>query len=121
MDIKEYKKSSQLQKWAEIVRACRNSGKTVSAWCSENGINKKTYYYWQKKVCDATPGMQKTAALPRLNIESTESFAEITPLIQAGACNAGVTVRIGNAEVQIPNGAATATVETVLRVLSGIC
>lgn len=70
MDMKEYKKSSQLQKWAEIVRACRNSGKTVSAWCNENGLNKKTYYYWHRKVCDAAPGLNKVATLPRPSIEN---------------------------------------------------
>jgi transposase-like protein len=121
LDIKEYKKSSQLQKWAEIVRACRNSGKTVSAWCSENCINQKTYYYWQKKVCDATPGLHKAAKLPHPSIESTENFAEITPVIQARAGETGVTVRIGNAEVHIRNGTDTAVIEAALRALADIC
>lgn len=121
MDIKEYKKSGQLQEWAKMVCACRNSGKTVLAWCCENGINEKTYYYRQKKVCDAMPGLHKAATLPRPNIESSENFAEITPVIQARAGETGVTVRIGNAEVSIRNGTDTAVIEAALRVLADIC
>lgn len=121
MNIQEFKKSNQLQEWAEMVRTCRNSGKTISTWCTENGINEKVYYYRQKKVCDAIPTLRKPAAIPIAQSNSTVQFAEITPAVQSEVSEAGITVRIGNVEVQIPNGAATATVEAVLRVLSGIC
>ena len=36
--------------WAERIAACKNSGKIVSVWCEENGINPKTYYYWHNKL-----------------------------------------------------------------------
>jgi putative transposase len=121
VDIQEYKKSNQLSKWAEMVSACRNSGKTVAAWCNENGINEKTYYYRQKKVCDAVPARRKAAAIPVAQSNATVHFAEITPANSARTDSSGVTVRLGNAEVHIQNGAEATTIETVLRVLSGIC
>lgn len=121
MNIQEYKKSNQLQEWAEMVRACRNSGKTISAWCTENGINEKVYYYRQKKVCDAVPSLRKPAAIPIAQSNTTVQFAEITPAVQPEASGLGVTVRLGKAEVHIQNGAETETIETVLRVLFGIC
>lgn len=104
-----------------MVSACRNSGKTVAEWCSENGINEKTYYYRQKKVCDAMPARRRAAAIPVAQSNAKVHFAEITPAISARAGEPGVTIRLGNAEVHIQNGAETATVETVLRILSGIC
>ena len=121
MNIQEYKKTNQLQEWAEMVGACRNSGKTVLAWCTENGVNAKTYYYRQKKVCNAMPGLHRATPLPVACGNTVASFAEIIPTTRTRVNNADVTVRIGNAEVHIQNGAETATVETVLRVLSGIC
>ncbi|NJP41290.1 hypothetical protein HCH52_09535 [Oscillospiraceae bacterium HV4-5-C5C] len=121
MDIKEYKKSSQLQEWAEMVRTCRNSGKTISAWCTENGVNEKVYYYRQKKVCDGIPTIRRPEAIPIAQSNTTVQFAKITPAVQPEVSETGITVRIGNAEVQISNGAEAATIETVLRVLSGIC
>lgn len=45
MDIQEYKKSNRLNEWAKMISACRNSVQTVAAWCEENGIGRKTYYY----------------------------------------------------------------------------
>ena len=46
------KHESYINIWRERVMACRSSGKTIVDWCAENGINLKTYYYWQKKVWD---------------------------------------------------------------------
>ena len=42
-----------LAQWQQLVYDCRNSGMTVRAWCAENGISEKTYYYRQRKVWDA--------------------------------------------------------------------
>ena len=45
--------------WAEKISTCRNSGMSVSAWCRENGIKVKTYYYHlrklREKVCEQIP------------------------------------------------------------------
>ena len=42
-----------LAQWQQLVYDCRNSDMTVKAWCAENGISEKTYYYRQRKVWDA--------------------------------------------------------------------
>ena len=36
--------------WTEIIQACQSSGMTVKAWCLENGINIKSYYYRLRKL-----------------------------------------------------------------------
>ncbi len=48
----EAKHESYLQIWCDRVRECRSSGKSVAEWCKANGVNIKTYYYWQKQVWD---------------------------------------------------------------------
>ena len=53
MTSKEATHLYRLQQWGEAVKDCKSSGKTVAAWCSEQGISKKTYYNWQKIVRDA--------------------------------------------------------------------
>ena len=52
--LNEAKHESYLQLWRGRVMECRNSGKPVAVWCEEQGINIKTYYYWQKQVWDKT-------------------------------------------------------------------
>ncbi|MFI3168654.1 MAG: IS66 family insertion sequence element accessory protein TnpB [Faecalibacterium sp.] len=36
--------------WSHRVAECRNSNISVNAWCEQNGLNPKTYYYWQRKL-----------------------------------------------------------------------
>jgi len=121
MDIQEYKKSNRLSEWAEMVSACRNSGQTISAWCEENGINEKTYYYRQKRVCDAMPDLRRNTALPVLRNEPPVSFVKVTPAIRSRTSDTAVTICMGSTEVQIRDGADAATIEAVLRILPGIC
>ena len=53
------------REWMEKIRECRSSGKTVTAWCEENGITRKTYYYHlriiRERLCE---GYAATGTLP---------------------------------------------------------
>jgi hypothetical protein len=83
MDISAVKKTNRLSAWAQMVSECRYSGKTVAAWCTENGINEKTYYLGRKGVrCNA--GAAHTAGLSGPANEVAVGFAEITPRINTG-------------------------------------
>ena len=99
-------KQERLENWTTRIMACRSSGMTVRAWCRENGLSEKTYYYWQRRLFQTLSEQQtvyKTA------------FAEVTPPVCSG--NVAVTVRIAGAVADIHPGADAATVETVLRIL----
>ena len=45
---------ANLTQWQQLVYDCRHSGMTVKAWCAENGVSEKSYYYRQRKVWEAT-------------------------------------------------------------------
>ena len=45
-----WKKWDTQDKWSQRVAECRQSGLSVRQWCNEQGINPKTYYYWQRKL-----------------------------------------------------------------------
>ena len=36
------------QQWKQLIIACNNSGMSKKKWCAENGINEKSFYYYQK-------------------------------------------------------------------------
>lgn len=40
----------RLAQWADIIKEQKQSGLTVKDWCSQNGITKDAYYYWQHKL-----------------------------------------------------------------------
>ena len=101
-------KQERLENWTARIMACRSRGTTVRAWCQENGLSEKTYYYWQRRLFQTLSeqqGAHKTA------------FAEVTPPQPVCSGNVAVTVRISRVEADIHNGADASTVETVRRIL----
>ena len=102
-------KQERLENWTTRIMACRSSGMTVRAWCRENELSEKTYYYWQRRLFQ-TLSEQQAIWQP--------AFAEITPMPNVRPSGGvAITVRIAGAEAEIYNGADAATVETVLRIL----
>lgn len=118
MDIQEYNDTSRLSVWQEMVRSCRNSGKTVGVWCQENNVNVKTYYYRLRRVCAAVEvqGMKSLTCT-----ENLPAFAEIHRPTAVNHEKPAITVQINGTEIQIHNGADAFIIETVLRVLTRVC
>lgn len=103
-------KQECLENWTARIMACRSSGMTVRAWCQENGLSEKTYYYWQRRLFQTLSEQQQSIRQP--------AFAEITPTPNVRPSSGlAVTVRTSGVEAEIYNGADAATVETVLRIL----
>ncbi len=68
--ITNVKRDVQLQEWTEQIKAHQESGMTVTAYCAQNGINIKTYYYHLRKVrerCLESEPAIVPVAVPRSN------------------------------------------------------
>ena len=70
----------RLAQWAEIIRNCqlRPEGQTTQDWLAENGINIKTYYYWQRRVRKEL--YDQTTSLATVNNAKTEIIVDGTKL-----------------------------------------
>jgi len=117
MDLQKLNKSERLNEWAHMVSQCRNSGMTVKSWCAQHGISIKTYYYRLKRLCEAIG--EKNESVSQNELEPV--FAEITPANRSAIKDAVITVRFGNAEVVICNGAEPSAIEAAMLALSKIC
>ena len=93
---------NNLALWAERVRACRSSGKSVKSWCAENGIVPNTCFRWQKKVFNS---MQPEAG----------QFYEV-PMSQGGK-RSRVSIEVNGMTANICSGA---DMETILAVLQAM-
>lgn len=93
--------------WAERIASCKSSGKNVSAWCEENGINPKTYYYWHNKLLKAGRECSETVS---------EIFYDISPCSSSGR-SAAATVHIGLISADIYSGADEETIAAICRAL----
>ncbi len=94
---------------------------TVVAWCAENGITPKTYYYRQRRVCEAIPEEAQTDKLPLLPSKEEPVFAEVTPAVRRKETDTAIIVRFGSAEMEIHNGAEPAVIKAALKLISKIC
>lgn len=116
MNVKVVSHEVRLQQWSKIIQECRSSGTSIKAWCAEKQINIKTYYYWQKKVCQET--CQNIELRNSQHIETVPAsnnlvFAEIDqPTGKSGQVAA--ILRRGNIEVEIYCGADSSIVESAL-------
>ena len=97
----------RVQLWAERIAECRSSGKSVRAWCRENEISEKTYYYWQRRLyqqmVSAAEGVD-FAEIPR------EAQTSRSTGIAAKVCLCGATI-------EVYPGADTQTIQVILETL----
>lgn len=117
----------RLQKWSSIVKACRSSGKTIKAWCTDNKINLKTYYHWQKLVCQqacqelsVTPVQNLKHDLEPVHAKNDVVFTELS-VSKPLAGKVALTINRRDMQIHIYCGADRATVETALLALKGLC
>lgn len=123
MQVQKLTHEVRLQKWSEIIRSCRNSGKPIKTWCSENNINLKTYYHWQKHVCQATCrelSLPQKATTPVVSQPEGPVFAELRlPTPQTGTI--ALTIQRQDTQIHIYHGADAATVQAALTALNHPC
>jgi hypothetical protein len=50
MTAREAKTQYQLKEWADRITNRSRSGQSIRAWCAENSISPRVYYYWLKRV-----------------------------------------------------------------------
>ena len=123
MDVQKLTHEVRLQQWGRLVKDCRSSGKSVKSWCAENNIHIKTYYYWQRKVCQATcrelavNHLQPSTAV---NTAPIPVFAELRkPNPPSGQL--ALSIQHKHMEIQIYSGADAALVETALLAIRSLC
>ncbi|MDD2497390.1 MAG: transposase [Desulfitobacteriaceae bacterium] len=120
MNTREVTSKYRFNQWTEIIRECRSSGQTISAWCAEHNINPKTYYYWLRRVradaCEALPSLSdgKNPIVP-VNIP--------VPTVNTDHVNqesSDIVVRFGAATLEIRNNASATLIENTLRALQNV-
>ena len=102
--LQEYNTRSKLSEWSNRVSACRSSGMTVKAWCAQNGLSEKTYYYWQRKVF-------------RASTEEGTRFVEITGNGLGKSTTDAATIQANGILVRIHNGADRETLTALLEAI----
>ena len=127
MTIQRAGRQQNLLAWSQRVADCRSSGLSVNRWCAEHDIKPKTYYNWQKKVFAAMIEQQKMLVEPR---ETQSRFAELpAPMPETASVPAEepvqknsliASIRVGNAALDVYEGANAEVVMALCKVLSHV-
>ena len=125
MTIRRAGQQQNLLAWSQRVADCRSSGLSVNRWCAEHDIRPKTYYNWQKKVFAAMIEQQK------MQVEVTETQSRFAELPASAPEPAPIpaseprqktgliaSIRVGNASLDIYDGADAEVVAALCRVLN---
>lgn len=112
--VTDAKTEFRLRQWTQITQTCQASGMTVVAWCTQNNINIKSYYYWLRRIrslaCESGVLTTRGNEQPIVPV----AFRQIkTPT--------AVTIHLSSVSVDIYDGASRETIESVLAVLKNIC
>jgi transposase-like protein len=121
LNTREVTKSFRLNQWTEIIRECRGSGQTVSAWCNDHGINPKSYYYWLRRVrtaaCEALPSLVTgnnaivPVDIPVPTVETESPSQETT---------SEIILHFGEIRLELRNNASATLIENTLRALQNV-
>ncbi|MCR5403865.1 MAG: IS66 family insertion sequence element accessory protein TnpB [Butyrivibrio sp.] len=113
----------------QIITQCRQSGLSDYAWCNEHGISRHTFYKAVKRLRDAACDIPKPMRLSNEICVTTQDVVPIhivdhvveTPTENETKVHQNdvpsISVYIGNAYIQIENGADLRLVDQTLRTL----
>ena len=115
--VRALKHRAKLQEWSARIAECRSSGKRVKEWCAAQGINTKTYYYWEKQFVTeasqqlALPESAQCAPLMRVDPDIlSDAGAEIIA--------SGITIRHGESVITLPDGSRMETIADLVKALN---
>ncbi|MEQ8197629.1 MAG: IS66 family insertion sequence element accessory protein TnpB [Clostridiaceae bacterium] len=122
MNTQKVTKEYRMNKWLGIISECRSSGQPVSTWCSERGINSKSYYYWLRKIrtaaCSTLPAINSESNIVPLEIGAispTNPTYEIN--VPSKTPKADIVLRLDSIVVEIHNDASASLIENTIRAL----
>ena len=123
MNVQNMTQEIRIKQWINIIRECHNSGMTNKSWCEEQGVNLKSYYYWQRKVRKMAGEKYAIVQSSKNRIEYEDSkpvFTEMK-LPKHETTKPAVTLRIDSAVLEIQNEAELTTIENTLQALRSSC
>lgn len=74
-----------MQDWQQRILDCRNSGKSIKAWCRKKGVATSSYYHYLRKIRESVLEENQLVSIGKPSSVSSEGI-----LIES----AGITVTL---------------------------
>jgi putative transposase len=95
----------RLAQWAQAMRERAANRQGIDEFCQARGVSRNTYFYWQRKLREAAAGQLASAgqAEPQTALVA-QGWVEASAAAPESAPKAGLTLRVGGAEIQVHQG-----------------
>ena len=101
MTISEAKRITRMNEWRQLIHERQQSGRSVRAWCLQNGIRENSYYYWLRIIREEALRETENKRGVLVRVEPEELAVEIvSPQPSAG----GIVIRAHGVEAEFPSG-----------------
>jgi putative transposase len=91
---------------------------TVKAWCEENSVNEKQFYYWQRRVREEILGQMVIANTTQVEVQKT-TFVQIPDVPkQKKSFKPDMILNCGNYSLELSNTISPEFLSMVIKVIS---
>lgn len=112
----------RIANWKALLEQChaRPEGQTARQWLLEQGINEKSYYYWQRKIRQSVYEQITPSQLSAVQEKGAVTFAEIPvqPVRSQEtisiAFRADAVIQVGNLTVGLSNSVSDTLLKKML-------
>ena len=99
--------TTSLTQWREWLADHAQSGLTVARWCAAHDIPPQRFYYWRRKLAGASVPVERDAV---------DWLA--LPVAVASTSQSALTVRVGNAAIDVAPGFDSGLLRAIVAALS---
>ena len=122
MNTRQIAAEYRLAQWVQAIQERKAGGETIKDFCQRKGINKNTYFYWQKRIrkaaCEELAEIQGTETQTGLSVQGfTEVRIADTPLLPIAASSSKISVEIGKYKITTDSGYPPEALAMLLREL----
>ena len=131
--------SVRMKKWASIIQEAATSGLTKTEFCARNGIDRRQFFHWQKRIREYVLDNNPELGLPMLVhgqmqqirevnsqiMPSLPEFCELKPREELTAIrpvsettiSAGAMIQLGEYQIYVSDSVTEKTLSTILSVI----
>lgn len=109
-----------LIKWETIIRNCRSSDMGVRAWCQENNIGERKFYYWERRINKGKDSETQKKTESKKQSNFVELPVPIDSSVTQSTFRTDLVIHVGNNVLEVSNTVSENLLSMVLKVMSSV-
>ena len=96
-------------KWAEIIMAANNSGLSRAEYCRQNGIDNKSFFYYQRRIRQGLYDIAQAERSQLVELPISERQKTLSGVV--------AVIHAGNISIEIADGISESTLMSIGRMI----